>query len=226
MYQGYVLNDLHSHTYELFNAASTTEDFKWEALNYAYGVVDEEGDNLAINSKWTVESRSITKCKNLDKIEIIGASDVIEYDVETNVEGDVLFPDSIDSFTPSPFTYFTVKGIEKEKQLTLWKVGFTPWPSTFNPKMYRRNAALGDQWLQAQDEEISAMAPLDMCHMRARGGFSVWFCERMRYCSTYKERLSNKQRITVLEPYLARFQNLNTYAVPRFRSLGIKPFLR
>ncbi|KAJ9579692.1 hypothetical protein L9F63_004618, partial [Diploptera punctata] len=93
-----------------------TDDFE-TALNYAYGVVDEEGDNLAINSKWTVESRSITKCKNLDKIEIIGASDVIEYDVETNVEGDVLFPDSIDSFTPSPFTYFTVKGIEKEKTI-------------------------------------------------------------------------------------------------------------
>lgn len=214
MYQGYVLNDLESQHYSLYSSASTVEDTKWEQLSYAYGVVDEKGDAHSATSMWTVEKRAITKCKNLDKIEIVGASDVIEYDIETNIEGDVLYPDTVDNHTPSVFSYFVVKGLEKNSGLTMWKVGCTPWPSTFNPKMYRRNAALGDQWLQAQykplqhhfftmvpihksdgklmkqrascmveqsfqvsfifrDEEIDAMAPLEMCHLRSRGCLRV-----------------------------------------------------
>lgn len=210
MYEGYVLNALESQHYELLAAANTPEDHKWESLTYAYGVVDEKGDATKVESTWSIDKRAISKCRNLDKIEIVGASDVIEYDVETNIEGDVLYPDTVDGFTPSPFTYFMVKGTEKTTSQTLWKTGFTPWPSTFNPKMYRKNAALGDQWLQAQykpiqhhfftmvpihksngtlmkqrascmveqsfqvsfifrDEEISAMAPLEMAHLRARG---------------------------------------------------------
>jgi len=210
MYQGYVLNDLTSQKYSLLAPANSETDHKWEALTYAYGVVDENGNNEHVTSTWSLDKRAIAKCKNLDKIEIIGASDVIEYDVETNIEGDVLYPDAINTYTPNVFGYFMVPGTERETQKTLWKVGFTPWPSTFNPKMKRRTAALGDQWLQAQynplqhhfftmvpihksngtlmkqrascmveqsfqvsfifrDEEISAMAPLDMTHLRARG---------------------------------------------------------
>ena len=109
--------------------------------------MDEKGNNEQVTSTWSLDKRTIAKCKNLDKIEIIGASDVIDYDVETNVEGGVLYPDAINTYTPNVFSYFLVPDTERE---TLWKVGFTPWPSTFNPKMKRRTAALGDQWLQAQ----------------------------------------------------------------------------
>ena len=51
-----------------------------------------------MTSSWSLDKRVIAKCKNLDKIEIIGASDVIEYDLETNIEGDVLYPDEIDGY--------------------------------------------------------------------------------------------------------------------------------
>ncbi|KAJ4451989.1 hypothetical protein ANN_03473 [Periplaneta americana] len=93
MYQGYILNDLES-----------------QNMNC---VVDESGDKDTKTNSWTIESRAISRCKNLDKMEIVGASDVIEYDVETNVEGDLLYPDPVDPLFPTPFSYFTVKGMEK-----------------------------------------------------------------------------------------------------------------
>ena len=72
----------------------------------------------------SLDKRAIAKCKNLGKIEIIGASDVIEYDVETNIEGDVLYPDAINTYTPNVFGYFLVPGTERETQKNFVESGF------------------------------------------------------------------------------------------------------
>ncbi|XP_046391510.1 uncharacterized protein LOC124159636 [Ischnura elegans] len=218
-YQGYILNDVDYGAHDLLAAATTEEEKEWLNCRYYYGIVDETGTVSAMTDNWETKQMTVNSCRNRDKIEILGAGDIIEFEVETNCEGDMLYPDLINTRTPGIFNTFQLKGIEKKSQLTTIKRGYTPWPSSFNPKLYRRNAALGSQWLFAKykplqhhfftmvpikknngslmktrascmmeqsfqvtfvfrDDETSTVAPLDMCHLRARGG---WVNGRQNY---------------------------------------------